>query len=90
MFIRIKKGFELYKIGDETVALYTGGDTVDLRQGIMLNPVAEMLFSELLVGCDRDTLVEKMVSQYDISRQKAETDLALFVKNLSVKGLLEE
>jgi hypothetical protein len=44
MFIKIKEGYKIKKIGQDAVALFLGADTVDLRRGIILNPVAELLF----------------------------------------------
>ncbi|MEE0928298.1 MAG: PqqD family protein [Acutalibacteraceae bacterium] len=89
MFVRIKKGYTVLKIGQDSVALFVDGDTVDMRQGIVLNPVAELLFNELIIGCDSQELSDKLLSVYDVPKEKAEQDAAAFVKNLSEKGLLE-
>ncbi len=89
MFVKIKKGYVIKKIGQDTVALYTGDDTVDLCRVIVLNPVARLLFEEMLIGCDEEHLAEKLLSVYDITHEKAKQDAAGFVKNLSEKGLLD-
>lgn len=89
MFVRIRKGYIVKKIGQDAVALFVDDNAVDMRQAVVLNPVAELLFGELLIGCDTEDLAEKLLSVYDIPKQKAEQDVAAFVKILSEKGLLE-
>lgn len=72
------------------MALYAGGDIVDLRNTIVLNSVAELLFRQLQTETDEEGLVQALVNSYDISEEKAKKDIAVFVQSLSEKGLLEK
>ncbi len=88
--MKLKDGFEILNICDDTVAIYTGGETVDLRSTIVLNSVAELLFRLLQNKIGEEKLVQALVSSYDITEEKAKQDLAVFLQNLDEKGLLEK
>lgn len=88
--MKLKDGFEILNICDDTVAIYTVGDTVDLRNTIVLNSVAELLFRLLQNEISEEKLVQALVSSYDIAEEKAKQDLAVFLQNLDEKGLLEK
>lgn len=72
------------------MAIYAGGDVVDMRKAIVLNPVAETLFERLLTGTDTEELVQALLSTYDITEETARRDIALFVQSLAEKGLLDQ
>lgn len=88
--MKLKDGFRIFNICGDTVALYAGGDIVDLRNTIVLNSVAELLFRQLQTETDEEGLVQALVNSYDISEEKAKKDIAVFVQSLSEKGLLEK
>jgi hypothetical protein len=86
----LKDGFEIFNVGGDALAIYTGGERVDLRNAVVLNPVAEFLFQLLQQKVGREELAQKLASNYSITIEKAQEDVALFLENLSKKGLLEE
>ena len=86
--MKIIDGFTIKKIGNDTIALYAGGDVVDMTVGIELNPVAELLFTALLTETTEEMLEKLLLDNYDITPERARNDIASFVKELTNKGLL--
>ncbi len=88
--MKLKDGFKIINICGDTVAIYAGGNTVDLRRAIVLNSAAELLFHQLQTETNEKGLVQVLVNNFDISEEKAKKDVAAFVQGLSEKGLLEK
>ena len=88
--MKLKEGFVIKNICSDTVAIYAGGDTVDLSSTVVLNPSAEFLFSALVRDCTEDDLTELLVSHYDISKEKAKEDVRAFLAELEDKGFLSD
>jgi hypothetical protein len=86
--MRLKEGFVIRKICGDTVAIFAGGDTVDLQQAIHLNETAELLFARLQNGAETDELVSALTEKYDIDKEKARHDVESFISRLAEKELL--
>ena len=72
------------------LVIYTGEDTVDLRNAICLNTTAQLLFQKLTEGKDREELVNLLISNYNIAEEQAIKDVDEFISNIKAKGLLED
>ncbi len=88
--MKLIDGFTVKKIGDDTVAIYVGGDTVDMTVGIELNPVARLLFTALLAETTKEELIKLLLENYDITPEMAKEDVRVFINDLTNKGLLTE
>ena len=88
--MKLKEGFVIKNIGLDTVAIYAGGDTVDLGSTVVLNPSAEFFFSALVCDHTEDSLTELLASHYDISEEKAKEDVRVFLAELKDKGFLSD
>lgn len=86
--MKLKKGFVIRKIGSDTIAIFAGGDTVDLQQAIELNETAELIFEKLLEGADERDLIDALTQKYEISKEKAEQDVKKFISALAEKDFL--
>lgn len=71
-------------LGEETVIL-------DLASGAYygLNPVATRMWSLLADHGDVDQAVDQLTREYDVERNRLETDLHTFLDQLLVRGLME-
>ena len=84
----LKEGFVIRKICGDTVAIYAGGETVDLQQAIQLNESAELLFSKLLLGAASEELISALTERYDITEENAKQDVEQFIAALAEKDYL--
>lgn len=79
--MKIKEGFILRTVAGETVALPSGGVT-NLDMMITLNGTAKFLWEKLAVGADKDELVDALLTEYDVDRERAEMSVDAFVARL--------
>ncbi len=87
--MKIKKGFVLSKIGNDTVAVATGELSHDFSGVIMLNNSGVFLWNRLESGATRDELLASMLEKYDVSETEAAADIDAFVEQLTGAGILE-
>ena len=63
--------------------------TLDFNGIINLNETGAFLFELLQKGAERDELVDKMLEEYDVDREKAEADIDVFIQKVRDADVLE-
>lgn len=79
--MKIKEGYLLHRIADQTVVLPSGGD-LDLNVMITLNETGAFLWEQLQEETDADTLVKALLGEYDVNEETARKCVADFVEKL--------
>lgn len=79
--MKIKEGFILRTVAGETVALPSNGVT-NLDMMITLNGTGKFLWEKLAVGAEKDELVDALLAEYDVDRERAEKSVDAFVSRL--------
>ena len=79
--MKIKDGFILRTVAGETVALPSNGVT-NLDMMITLNGTGKFLWKKLAVGAEKDELVDALLAEYDVDRERAEKSVDAFVARL--------
>lgn len=87
--MKLKNGFVIRTICNDTVAIYAGDSIVDLQNALILNDSAEFIFRFLLKETTSDEVVLELTKKYDITEEAAKQDFEQFVALLSEKGYLE-
>ena len=87
--MKIKKDFILRKVADSYVVVPVGKLTLDFNGIINLNETGAFLFGLLQEGAEREDLVEKMLEEYDVSREKAAADIDIFLQKVRDADVLE-
>ncbi len=85
--MKLKEGFVLRTISGQTVVLPTGGD-LDLGMMIKLNDTGRFIWERLEKGVELDELVEDMLKEYDVSKEKATEYVEQFVQKVKENGFL--
>lgn len=85
--MKLKEGFVLRTISEQTVVLPTGGD-LDLSMMIKLNDTGRFLWEHLEQGAEQEELVEAMLQEYDITREKASEYVEGFIEKVKENGFL--
>lgn len=88
--MKIKKGFVLEKVGDSYLACATGKLASEFSALVKLNETGAFIWS-LFAAADitLDAAAEKMIAEYDISKEIALRDIEIFVENLKKNGIVE-
>ena len=63
--------------------------TVDFNGIINLNETGAFLFEILQTGADKKELLDKMLSEYEVTSEKAEKDIDIFIQKLKDADILE-
>ena len=87
--MKIKEGFVVREIGGKSVAVATGALSREFHGMITLNATGKFLFEAMREEIDVDTLVEKLLSEYDVDAETARTAVTVFVNKLADEGVLQ-
>ena len=87
--MKIKDDFALRKVADSYVVVPVNSITLDFNGVINLNETGAFLFEQLQKGIEKEELVEKMLDEYDVTREKASADIDLFINKLKDADVFE-
>lgn len=87
--MKIKDDFALRKVADSYVVVPVNSLTLDFNGVINLNETGTFLFEQLQKGIAKEELVEKMLDEYDVTREKASADIDLFINKLKDADVFE-
>lgn len=79
--MKLKEGFILRTVAGQTVALPSGGVT-NLDMMITLNDTGKFLWERLAAGAEKDELMDALLAEYDVDRERAEESVEAFVTRL--------
>lgn len=87
--MKIKDGFELREIADNYVVIPTESRVVDFSSMIMLNEVSAFLWLQLLEDKSENDLLRAVLSEYDVDKETAASDIKVFIKELAAAGVID-
>lgn len=87
--MKIKSDFILRKVADSYVVVPVGKLTLDFNGIINLNETGAFLFELLQNGAEREDLIEKMLEEYEVSPEKAASDIDIFIQKVKEADVLE-
>ena len=87
--MKIKNGFVVREIAGECVVVALGEASKIFNGIIKLNETGKIIWEELSVGSDKDAVVEKILSEYEVDRETVENDFDRFVETLQGANILE-
>ena len=79
--MKLKDGFVLRTVAGETVDLPAGGVT-NLDMMITLNGTARFLWEKLEKGAEKEELVDALLAEYDVDRDRASKSVDAFIARL--------
>ncbi len=87
--MKVKSDFILRKISDTYVVVPVGDAVVDFSGLVNLNESGAMLFEMLQKGAEESELVDKLLGEYNVSREIAEADVKKFISKVKDANILE-
>ena len=87
--MKIKEDFILREVADAYVVVPVNNMSLDLNGIIKLNETGAFLFKLMQSGSDREELISKMLDEYEVTPQKAEADIDLFIEKVKGADILE-
>ena len=87
--MKIKEDFILRKVADSYVVVPVNNMSLAFNGTINLNETGAFLFKLMQNGADREELISKMLDEYEVTAQKAEEDIDLFIEKVKDADVLE-
>ena len=87
--MKIKEGFVLREIAGEYVVIALGSASLIFNGMIKLNESGCLIWKKLCDGCEREELIETVLSEYDVPRQTVEADVDRILDLLKGANILE-
>ncbi len=86
--LKVKEGFVLRKIGNETIAVPVGRRTSEVHGVIALTESGALLWRELVKGAKKENLADILLEAYEIDRATAQADVDSFLNGLFEQGVI--
>ena len=88
--MKIKPGYMLREVAGCNVVVAIGVETMDFGGMINLNDTGAFLWKLLENGATEDELLEKMLDEYEVSRDDAKLGISSFINKMREADLLDE
>ena len=88
--MRLKDGFVLREIAGSFMMVPVGRRTQEVPGVIALTETGALLWRMLEKGAEEGDLVRSLLDEYDVSEDRATSDVRAFVAKAREQGLLEE
>ena len=91
--MKVRSGFKLMKVGVQNLVVAVDERAEEFNGMIRLNPTGaflwELLEKEAEKEAEKEELVAALLSEYEIDKETAETDVDRFLSILTDNGILE-
>lgn len=87
--IKIKSGFVVREIAGQSVVVALGEASKAFNGIIKLNETGRVMWDILSQGAEKEDVVSKILSEYDVDRETVEKDVDSFVTTLKENNILE-
>lgn len=87
--MKIKEGFVLRDVMGQTVVVSTGEATEVFSGMIKLNDTGACIWKGLENGLDKNELVDRVLEEFDVTKERASEGVDNFIAMMEEKGFLE-
>lgn len=88
--MKIREGFVVRKIAGVNVVISLEAHVDDSNRVIQLNDTGLLLWEQLLVGAEKEALVQTLLNTYDVTEEVARRDVDTFVSLLETADVFED
>lgn len=87
--MKLKSGYVLNEIASEGILIPVNGDVVSMNTAFCLNEIGRILLEKLIDGCEKQDLIDKILTEYDTDEQTARAETDEFIARLLELQLIE-
>ena len=88
--MRLKENFEIIEIAGDYMAIPTGENMAHYGGSVVLNEVSAFLLKAMKKPVTEEELLELLLNEYEVDREKAATDLKNILSTFENLGLIEK
>lgn len=87
--MKIREGFILREVAGTYVIISSGDDNLDFKGVITVNEVGALIWKGIEAGLSKEEIVEKILLEYDVTKEIASSDCDEFLEQLISKNIIE-
>ena len=87
--MKIKKGYVVREIAGQSFVIALGSESKSLNGMIKLNELARLIWDQLADGKGKKEIIEKILAEYRVERERAEADYDKLISTLQEVGVFE-
>lgn len=89
MEMKLKPGFVVRCVAGEYMAMPTGENIAAFQGTVVLNGVSAFVLEHMVNPVSKEDLLEMLLAEYDVSRERAEQDLDALLEKFRSYGMIE-
>lgn len=86
--MKFNTDYVIKKVGDEALLVRQSKKSVDYSKVITLNPTSLLIVEGAMNNLSIDDITEKMVAEYDVSKEKAKQDIIVTINQLKTLNIV--
>ena len=86
--MKFNTDYVIKKVGDEALLVRQSKKSVDYSKVITLNPTSLLIVEGVMNNLSIDDITEKMVAEYDVSKEKAKQDIIVTINQLKALNIV--
>lgn len=87
--MKIKEGFVLRQVAGSYIVMRLGGEN-SLGGMITLNETGALIWKAIDSGKNIDEIAAEITKEYDIDRETAKNDIAVFIDKMKKESIIED
>lgn len=87
--MKIKEGFVLRKVADESIVMPTGSNIAKFDGAIALNDVSAFIFEKMMNPVSKEDLLIAVLNEYDVEPEVAAKDIDALISKFEGMGIIE-
>ncbi len=87
--MKIKEGFVLRQVAGSYIVMRLGGEN-SLGGMITLNETGALIWKAIDSGKNVDEIAAEITKEYDIDRETAKNDIAVFIDKMKKESIIED
>ena len=88
--MKVKEDYLLRSVAGSNIVVPIGEGNLDFSGVITLNEVGAFIWQILEKGADKQEILDKMLAEYDVSRETAEKDIDEYIEKLRGAELIAD
>lgn len=87
--MKIKGEFILREIAGDTILIPVGKTALNFNGMVILDKVGKLIWSALEQNSDKETILQHILTRFDVTEETANKDLDEFLSQMEQAGFLE-
>lgn len=87
--MKVREDLVLREVAGESILIPVGKIALDIKGMFTLTESGTLLYRKLTEDCTKEDLVQALLGEYEVDREKATEDVDAFLEQLETAGILQ-